>query len=177
MTSTQDVPVCPRCQKSLTQRTNRHGIIERIASLLYVYPFRCQMCAHRFSVQQWGVRYEKQPLGLREYVRIPIRLPVKFMGEFEGTGTTVDLSLQGCCVLTEQCPPAGTVLQLVLQGTDRIPTLEVRTAQVVWVQKTSSIGIQFLHMDPVYYSHLQQVIEDQLRTHPEILLQASPVRL
>ena len=177
MKATQDVPVCPRCQKSLTQRSPRNRIIERIASLLYVYPFRCQLCAHRFLAQQWGVRYEKQRLDLREYVRIPIRLSVKFMGQFEGHGTTVDLSLQGCCVLTEQCPPAGAVLWLALQGTDRLPTIEVQSALVVGVRKTPSIGIQFLHMAPVQYSQLQQVIGEQLRAHPEYLLQANPVGL
>src|SRR6266478_9749023 len=38
-----------------------HGKIgsERLISLFYIYPFRCQPCGHRFRLLQWGVTYTK----------------------------------------------------------------------------------------------------------------------
>jgi hypothetical protein len=39
--------LCPRCASSAVQRSHRRGI-ERLLSLLAVYPFRCQACHSRF---------------------------------------------------------------------------------------------------------------------------------
>lgn len=54
-----DYPPCPQCRKNLVRRSRRRGIYERTVSLLYVYPFRCQHCAHRFLALQWGTLYER----------------------------------------------------------------------------------------------------------------------
>jgi hypothetical protein len=38
---------CPRCSSDETRRSARRGI-ERVLSLVGVYPFRCERCAARF---------------------------------------------------------------------------------------------------------------------------------
>jgi len=35
-------------------------MLEYLLSIAYIYPFRCQVCFHRFRTFQWGVRYVKQ---------------------------------------------------------------------------------------------------------------------
>ena len=55
-------PECPRCGNPDVRRTRRVGFIERLLSLVYVYPFRCARCLHRFRVMRWGTRYYKRAL-------------------------------------------------------------------------------------------------------------------
>jgi len=39
--------LCPRCASSAVRRSHRRGL-ERLLSLLAVYPFRCKSCQARF---------------------------------------------------------------------------------------------------------------------------------
>ena len=54
---------CPACGGTLARRAHRNGLAEKIFSVLYVYPFRCQFCAHRFLALQWGARYHRRGLA------------------------------------------------------------------------------------------------------------------
>jgi hypothetical protein len=60
-------PVCPKCSSDYVERVSRIGS-ERLISLFYIYPFRCQSCGHRFRLLQWGVTYTKieRPMGWTE---------------------------------------------------------------------------------------------------------------
>ena len=51
-------PVCPRCSSEDIKRVSRIGP-ERLISLFYIYPFRCQPCGHRFRLFQRGVSYTR----------------------------------------------------------------------------------------------------------------------
>jgi len=51
---------CPRCGSPDVRRTRRVGLIERLLSLVYVYPFRCARCLHRYRAMRWGRRYTKR---------------------------------------------------------------------------------------------------------------------
>jgi hypothetical protein len=39
---------CPRCQGTRLTRSRRRGPIEWLLRLIRVYPFRCDICGHRF---------------------------------------------------------------------------------------------------------------------------------
>jgi predicted nucleic acid-binding Zn ribbon protein len=56
--------VCPKCSSEYVKRASRVGL-ERLMSLFYVYPFRCQWCGHRFRLFQWGVTYRRIDLDSR----------------------------------------------------------------------------------------------------------------
>lgn len=61
------VPVpCPKCDGTLARRSHRDGLVEQLISLMYVYPFRCQHCSHRFFALLWGIRYHRVPVDHRE---------------------------------------------------------------------------------------------------------------
>ena len=47
---------CPECGGS-TRRSVRATLREFLFSIVYVYPFRCIECGHRFRRLQWGIRY------------------------------------------------------------------------------------------------------------------------
>jgi hypothetical protein len=56
--------VCPNCSSEYVTRASRAGL-ERLMSLFYIYPFRCQLCWHRFRLFQWGVTYRRIELDSR----------------------------------------------------------------------------------------------------------------
>ena len=39
---------CPKCQAIRVYRSRRRGRLERCSRLLYLAPFRCDICSHRF---------------------------------------------------------------------------------------------------------------------------------
>jgi len=69
-------PTCPKCKSELVGRTHRAGLVEQALSLGYVYPFKCQVCQHRFLRLRWGERYVRVPLDRRDAERLPTRIPV-----------------------------------------------------------------------------------------------------
>jgi len=105
------VPVpCPKCDGTLARRSHRDGLAEKMLSLMYVYPFRCQLCGHRFFSLQWGIRYERistdpRKAEHRDYDRHLVHIPVRLFdqhGEFHGK--TTDLSIGGCALLMASGP-------------------------------------------------------------------------
>src|SRR5439155_371704 len=50
-------PRCPRCDRGKGRRCHRDGALEQVLSGVYIYPFRCSLCGHRFRALAWGRRY------------------------------------------------------------------------------------------------------------------------
>src|SRR2546428_533327 len=92
---------CPRCGQEAARRSPRAGVWEHVVSVLYLYPFRCQLCSTRFRSFQRR-RYTRRSQDRREYDRLAVRVPVTIVsGAERAEGETADLSLTGCSV-----PPA-----------------------------------------------------------------------
>lgn len=45
---------CPGCDGDRTHRSHRRGVAENLASLIGVYPYRCDDCNKRFPVRRSG---------------------------------------------------------------------------------------------------------------------------
>src|ERR1700720_56111 len=43
---------CPSCEGNATHRSHRRGIIERVASTISIYPYRCDGCNNRFLARR-----------------------------------------------------------------------------------------------------------------------------
>ena len=43
---------CPSCDSEKTHRSHRQGITERLASILNIYPYRCDECNNRFLARR-----------------------------------------------------------------------------------------------------------------------------
>jgi hypothetical protein len=106
---------CPKCGQPRVRRCHREGVLERALSAVYVYPFRCQLCARRFRALQWGKRYEKQPVDRREFERVALRAPLAVVSHRgEARGEVIELSLQGCTARTSPPLRDGSTVQLEL---------------------------------------------------------------
>ena len=87
---------CPNCARDFVRRVSRAGLGERLLSVFYVYPFKCQLCGYRFRFFQWGVRYFRVEEDRREYDRMEMTFPVAFTSEAgSGEGALVNVSMGG----------------------------------------------------------------------------------
>ncbi len=155
-------PVCPQCGRDFVQRTHRQSLLEQLLSLVYVYPFRCQLCTHRFLALQWGRRYVREAIDKRQYQRIATQIPVAFAGDqIEGTGVVRDISMGGCGLETDAQLSAGALLQLQLRISDQEAPVIVDAAAVRMV-RPKFIGVQFLRLRPQEKDRLSQVIRELL---------------
>lgn len=139
---------CPRCGKEFMQRTTRNGSVEDLLGVVYVYPFRCQFCSHRFRTFQPGVRYHRTPVDRRQYERMAVQLPVALTDESgEYRGITLDLSLGGCA--TEAMGPfSENSLWNVRLHAPQDPRPITVEAAVVRSARASRIGLEFLRLAP-----------------------------
>jgi hypothetical protein len=45
--------LCPKCQDARITRSRRHGLFEWLVRVVHRYPFRCDICGHRFMRFAW----------------------------------------------------------------------------------------------------------------------------
>src|SRR5437867_13209084 len=96
-------PRCPRCDRGKGRRCHRDGALEQALSGVYIYPFRCSLCGHRFRALAWGRRYVKQSADRREWDPVAVRAPVVLRtGDASAAGEATALSFQGFTVKTEE---------------------------------------------------------------------------
>jgi len=157
--------LCPKCAKDFVRRTLRTSTYEIALSALYVYPFRCQLCAHRFLRLELGKRYDEATIDKRQYERIDVKFPVTFAGDkASGTGTVGRLSLGGCEL---ECPlklMEGMMFHMQLQPPGLDPAIHVETAVVRSVRPPVA-GLEFLRSNPTEQFRLIQYVAGLLTAH------------
>ena len=151
-------PLCPRCSKEYIKRVSRVGLGERLMSLFYVYPFRCQLCGHRFQLLQWGVKYIRIEEDRREYERIPASFPITFSaGASQGRGLTVDISMAGCTFHTETELTEGKLLQMRLDIPEETSPVRVE-AVIIRSLRAGRVGVEFVQFENGERERLQRFI-------------------
>jgi hypothetical protein len=104
--------LCPACESPFVVQVAAATLLDRLASLVSVFPFQCELCKRRFQAKQAGGQFS----GLKERrksVQVPVQIPVTFeSGEVSGEGTLTDISPHGCSLLSEHPLKYGIVLRL-----------------------------------------------------------------
>ena len=158
---------CPRCGKSFVRRSHRQGLKERLLSLVYLYSFRCQVCAHRFRVFQFRSRYVKRIVDRRQYARLSTRIPTTFAEDVKpgeqrvGEGVVTDISLSGCYLQTVVQLSRGTLLSLELQTEQHTTAIAVEAA-IVRIVRPTGVGLEFLRMSGPELERFSQLIRQLL---------------
>lgn len=158
---------CPQCGTHFVRRSHRRGITERLLSLVSVYPFRCQVCAHRFKVRQSRGRASQHLLDRRQYDRLTTHVPTTFAASGTpgksraGGGVVSDISLGGCYLHTATPASEGTMLSLELQTGAHTPAIPVAAA-VVRTAQPGGVGLEFLHLDKAAHERLSQFVRQLL---------------
>ncbi len=145
---------CPQCGRDYVQRAPRANAFERLLSLAYVYPFRCQLCNRRFRALQWGARYDRLWVNKREYQRLPCEIAAAYASDkASGDCVVKDISMGGCALATDAVLAPGTLLRLQLKiAPDEAPlALEAVT---VHDARPGLRGAQFLRIAAVEHDRL-----------------------
>jgi PilZ domain len=151
-------PLCPRCSKEYVRRVSRVGLGERVASLFYVYPFRCQLCGHRFKLLQWGVKSRRIEEDRREYERVPAKFPIMFDSRgVEGGGLAVDISMAGCTFHTKTELVEGSILQMRLEVPQESSPVRVE-AVIIRTLRAGRVGVEFVQFENGERERLQRFI-------------------
>ena len=160
--------LCPTCGKDFVRRTLRKGAHEYVLSAVYVYPYRCQLCAHRFLRAEPGKRYNESTVDKRQYERVKTKFPVTFVGEkASGAGTVGRLSLGGCELESSLKLMEGMMFNLRLQPPDLNPAIHVETA-IVRSVRPPVVGLEFLRTNPTEQFRLIQFIAGLLTAHRQV---------
>jgi hypothetical protein len=157
------MPKCPQCDKVFVRRSHRAGPLEQLLSVFFIFPFRCQLCTHRFLAFQ-GLPPESRH---REYERILARFPVSYhttygQDQIQGEGTAIGLSIRGCAFTTDKRLRAGAFLRLQLHATQGERPIAIDVAVVRSTVKTR-VGLEFLTIRDEEDQRLRRVIETLLR--------------
>lgn len=131
---------CPRCRKGGLLRAQPQSPREHFASFLFVSPFRCPSCSHRFLASRLWLDHSTHPIDRREHLRIPVRLYLSFSGgKVRGEGTVLDLSMGGCIIKSQTQVHTNDIFYLQLSLEDSELPLEV----AAMVHSVSARGIAF----------------------------------
>ena len=151
-------PACPRCGSGLVGRTHRQGLYERLMSVAYIYPFRCQTCHRRFRRFRWRERYVRVHLDRRGLERVPCRIPVTFHWKNggQGDGMVRDVSAAGCAIETKATVPVGALVQLQMSPESE-PPLDVEVGEVR-VRQGIFMGVRFVKVADADAEHLRKLI-------------------
>ena len=61
--------LCPKCKLDTGRRSHRHGFLEWTASVVAVYPYRCEECKLRFFRYKYSRAGEKAASGTEKEIR------------------------------------------------------------------------------------------------------------
>jgi hypothetical protein len=157
---------CPKCKSPLVGRTHRNGMTEQALSLAYVYPFKCQVCQHRFRRLRWGERYVRVHLDRRDTERLPTRIPVTIHWKDggQGQGTVRDISVMGCGIETAAVVPLGALVLLQLEPEGE-PPIDIDVGEVR-SRQPRRIGVRFARVAPTHSERIRQIVQRLLAARP-----------
>jgi hypothetical protein len=153
---------CPNCERTFARRSHRRGLWEFLCSFLLIYPYRCQLCAHRFLATP---KLSGQTPH-REFERLHVHFPVSFQSAYldravSGEGTLATLSIRGCSLTAQQPLSRGTLLRLSIRYAEREIPVEIDVA-VVRSSTSRQLGVEFLAMQPQEEERLRRLLEHLL---------------
>jgi PilZ domain len=80
----------------------------------------------------------------RKHTRFAVQLPVLFSGDqFSDGGTILNVSAEGCAIMSEAVTGTGVYLQLSMQLREREEPVKVDLAAVRWVS-SRRFGVEFI---------------------------------
>lgn len=155
---------CPNCERSFVRRSHRKGLWEFLCGLLLIYPYRCQLCSHRFLANPRTSPLKRH----REFERLQVRFPASFRSAYldqtiDGEGTVATLSIRGCSLTTQEPLAKGMLLRLHIRNQEQEPPIEISVA-AVRSSAREQMGIEFLHLHPAEEARLRRFLQHLLHS-------------
>ncbi len=163
------MPSCPECGMRIVRQASFRSAWEQLLRVLCIYPFRCQLCDHRFLAAFAGPRVDAR----RDYERLLVGYPASFSSTVQtprgqiqdAKGTIVNLSIRGCQMRTEVPLQPGAILRLTFTPTDQAdaPPIVIEQA-VVRSSSGTTRGLEFIRLGAEDEKHIRQIIHDRLHS-------------
>ena len=94
----------------------------------------------------------------RKHTRFAVQLPVSFSGDqLSEKGTILNVSAEGCAIMSDTVAGAAVYLQLAMQLREREEPVRVDLAAVRWVSKTR-FGVEFIRIRPEEGERLKKFV-------------------
>lgn len=94
----------------------------------------------------------------RKHVRFAVQRPVSFRGDFvAGTGTILNISRQGCAIVSDTAAEAQAYLQLQVQLLEEEAPVQVDLAAVRW-SNAKRFGVEFIKMPQEVGERIRQFV-------------------
>ncbi len=94
----------------------------------------------------------------RKHTRFAVQLPVSFRGDqLSDRGTILNLSAEGCAIMSETVAGVAVYLQLTMQLREREEPVQIDLAAVRWVSATR-FGVEFIKIRPEEGERLKQFV-------------------
>ena len=153
---------CPNCARDFVRRISGAGLAETFLRLVRVYPFKCQLCGHRFRSFQGDVRYITAQEDRRGYDRMERKFPIKFSGEdISGEGMVLDVAMGGCTFTTRSDLAIGMTVKMNLRISAAVPPVVVDAA-VVRNVRAGIAGVEFVSWQESERERLQLFVTGML---------------
>ncbi len=153
---------CPNCARDFVRRVSGAGLAETFLRLVDVYPFKCQLCGHRFRSFQSGVRYVTAQEDRRGYDRMERKFPIMFSGEsISGDGIVLDVAMGGCTFTTRSDLVIGMTMKMDLRISAAVPPVVVDAA-VVRNVRAGIAGVEFVRWQESERERLQLFVTGML---------------
>ena len=95
----------------------------------------------------------------RKHTRFAVQLPVSFRGDLLSHGGTIlNLSSEGCAIMSDTVASAAVYLQLAMQLREREEPVQVDLAAVRWSYATR-FGVEFIKIRPEEGERLKQFVK------------------
>ena len=163
------MPSCPECGMKMVRQASHRSAWERFLRVLCIYPFRCQLCDHRFLAPFAGPRVDAR----RDYERLLVGYPASFSSTVQtprgqiqdAKGTIVNLSIRGCQMRSELPLQPGAMLRLTFTPTDQAGIRPIVIEQAV-VRSSSgkTNGIEFIRLGAEDDKRIRQIVHDRLHS-------------
>ena len=95
----------------------------------------------------------------RKHTRFAVQLPVSFSGDqLSDGGTILNLSAEGCAIMSDTVASAAVYLQLTMHLREREEPVRVDLAAVRWTSATR-FGVEFIKIRPVEGERLKKFVK------------------
>ena len=138
---------CIRCGRDFVLGVQRETWMDRLFGRLSVLPFRCQVCNARFRKRPATPPHERG-LGRRQYLRLPIQLPVliQFRDGTTSTGRIKDLSIGGCEIMGTHTLERDSTFTIRMSGLLYYSGQIDAEVAVVHTARPQTAGLKFIRL-------------------------------
>jgi len=128
-----------------------------LLSIVYVYPFRCSYCNHRFRSLTWGERYRALAVDQRAFERVGVAIPAAIRDDHgQRDGTIRNFSEAGGLMEVSGEFAIGDLARVEMKPENHLPiVIEVAEVRAL---RTDAVGLRFVTFETGHDQRLRDLV-------------------